>query len=445
MRNVRRRLAALVPALVFPLASAFADAPWPQFRGPGGDGVVVGQNIPLEIGESKNLLWKTELPGKGWSSPVVAGGVVLMTTAIEVMANEEERIEILRNAGVEERQMKQRAVAKSIDLKLVAVDFETGKLVKTVDLTSIETPDPIHPLNSFASPTPVVDSGHVYCHFGTYGTFCVAMKSAEIVWKRRLPIEHAVGPGSSPFVDGPRLVLIQDGMDRQYVTALDKKTGQTIWEVDRPEMDAPSGDQKKAYCTPIKIVGPKGREQLICLGSQWIVSHQPETGAELWRAYHGKGFSIVPRPVYGNGLVYFSTGFGKAQLWAVRVDGTGDVTSTHVAWTVPKGIPTKPSPVLHDGLVYVIDDNGIASCFDAADGSMVWKKRIGGKYSASPMVVDDRIYIGSHEGVVTVLSTGPESEVLSESHLEGQIMASFAAVDDSLIVRTADAIYRFAE
>ncbi|MDM4016637.1 PQQ-binding-like beta-propeller repeat protein [Roseiconus lacunae] len=435
--------AAFLPILIASAVSA--GAPWPQFRGPAGDGVVVGQSVPLTVGEDENLLWKTALPGKAWSSPVIADGVVWMTTAIEAIPTEEERVAMLRQAGVEEKHLKQRAVAKQIDLKLVSVDFKTGELLRQVDLTTVEQPDPIHPLNSYASPTPVISGGNVYCHFGTFGTFCVDRTGGEIVWSRRLPLDHAVGPGSSPFVDGDRLVLIQDGMERQYVVALDKSTGKTVWEVDRPEMVAPSGDQKKAYCTPIKIVDPRGREQLICMGSQWIVAYQPETGNEIWRAYHGKGFSVVPRPVYGDGVVYFSTGFGKAQLWAVRVDGEGDVSSSHVVWTVPKGIPTKPSPVLHDGLVYVIDDNGIASCFEADSGQLVWKKRIGGKHSASPLLVDGRLYFGSHEGTVTVMSAGRDAEVVSESQLDGQIMASFAAVENSLVIRTADAIYRFAE
>jgi len=336
------------------------------------------------------------------------------------------------------------AVAKAIELKLEGLDFQTGERLHLTDLVRIDQPDPIHSLNSYASPTPVIDGDRIYCHFGTYGTFCLDRASRRIVWQRRLPLQHAVGPGSSPIVDGPRLVLIQDGLERQYVTALDKRTGETLWETDRPEMDAPSGDQKKAYCTPIRIVGPRGRDQLICMGSQWMVSYQPKTGEEIWKVRHGKGFSVVPRPVYQDGVVYFSTGFGKPQLWAVRVDGSGDVTDSHVVWTVIRGIPAKPSPILHDDLIFVIDDNGVASCLECASGDLVWKERIGGKYSASPILVQGRILFGSHEGKVTVIDAGREFETIAENQLDGQIMASPAVVDGSIVLRTAEAMYRIA-
>ena len=419
------------------------ESPWPQFRGPHGDGVIADCNVPLDIGENKSLIWKTSLSGRAWSSPVVADDTIWMTTALEVFPTEAEQKEMMREAGIEERQIKQKKMAKAIELKLLAVDFKSGELRSTIDLVQVATPDAIHALNSYASPTPVIDGDFIYCHFGTYGTFCVERSSGQIVWKRQLKLEHSVGPGSSPFIDGPRLVLIQDGVERQYVAALDKESGKTIWEVDRPEMDAPTGDQKKAYCTPIKITDNTGRDQLVCMASQWMVAYEPETGKEIWKVRHGKGFSVVPRPVFDGECVYFSTGFGKPQLWAVRVDGSGDVTDTHVKWTIIKGISKKPSPVVKDGLIYVMDDTGIASCFETATGDLVWKKRIGGNYSASPLMIGQRIYFGSHDGKVTVVKAGRQGEVLAESQLDGQIMASPAVVGDSLVVRTDQAVYRF--
>ena len=425
----------------FSLAS-IADSPWPQFRGPDGDGIIADQNVPVHFGESENVTWKADLPGKAWSSPVVADGKVWATTAMEVFPSESERIEMLAAAGIEQKKFKQLAIAKSIRLKLLVIDFQTGTLDTTIELTEIDQPDPIHTLNSYASPTPAIDGESIYCHFGTYGTFCIDRESREVVWHRRLPLEHSVGPGSSPFIDGPRLVLIQDGVERQYVTALDKRTGATLWETDRPEMDAPSGDQKKAYSTPIKITDALGREQLICMGSQWMVAYAPETGNEIWKVRHGKGFSVVPRPVYGDGVVYFATGFGDKKFWAVKVDGSGDVTDSHVVWVFSKSMPTKPSPILHNGLIYAIDDSGIASCLEASSGEEVWKKRIGGKYSASPVLIGDRIYFGSHEGKVSVIKAGREYELLAENDLGAQIMASPAVVDGSMLLRTAEALYR---
>lgn len=421
---------------------AVADS-WPQFRGPQGNGIAHQATPPIRFGEDQNLSWKTELPGKAWSSPVLADGVVWLTTAIERQPDQAERLALLKAAEIEEKKFNQLAVAKSIELKLIAVDFETGSVRQTIDLIDFPKPDPIHALNSYASPTPVIDGQRIYCHFGNYGTFCVDRDSGEIVWQRRLPLQHAVGPGSSPLVHHDRLILIQDGMERQYVTALDKRSGETLWETDRPEMEAPSGDQKKAYCTPIAITGPDGRQQLICLASQWMVAYAPESGEELWRCYHGKGFSVVPRPIYADGVVYFATGFGKPELWAVRVDGSGDVTQTHVLWTVTKGIPAKPSPLLHDGLIYVMADNGVASCLEADSGEEVWMQRIGGDYSSSPLLAGGLIYFGSHDGKVTVLQPGRGGEIVAENQIDGQIMASPAAIGNALLLRTDQALYRF--
>ncbi len=422
-------------------SSVIADS-WPQFRGPNGDGKVAGQNVPIQFSETENVTWKTPLPGKAWSSPVVADGIVWVTTAIEVFPTDEEKIEIMTKQGIEPKKFKQLQVAKQIELKLLAVDLETGQIKKTIDLTTIDEPDSIHSLNSYASPTPAIDGDEIYCHFGTYGTFCVTRADGNIKWQRKFPLAHSVGPGSSPFILGDSLILIQDGTDAQYVLALDKSTGETLWKTLRPEMDAPDGDQKKAYSTPIAITDKQGREQLICMASQWMVAYEPNTGKEIWKVRHGKGFSVVPRPVYDDGVVYFATGFGDNKIWAVRVDGSGDVTNTHQQWIVKKGAPSKPSPILHDGLIYVIADDGIASCIDAQSGDPVWKKRIGGKFSASPLMAGGYLYLGSHDGMVTVLKPGNEGTVVAENQLDGQIMASPAVIDNALIIRTDQALYR---
>ncbi|TWT95640.1 outer membrane protein assembly factor BamB family protein [Neorhodopirellula pilleata] len=424
-------------------SSADALDAWPQFRGPSGDGIVVSQTPPIVFGEDQNVTWKTPLPGKAWSSPVVQDGVIWVTTAIERTPTDEERLELLKKTDNDEKKFGQLAIAKAIELKAIAIDFANGKVLKTIDLVTVENPDAIHSLNSYASPTPVIDGDALYCHFGTFGTFALDRISGTILWQRTLPLQHAVGPGSSPLVHGNRLILIQDGMDRQYVTALNKQTGETLWETDRPPMEAPTGDQKKAYCTPIIATDSNGRDQLLCMGSQWMVSYDSETGEEFWRLYHGKGFSVVPRPVVQDDTVFFSTGFGKPQLWAVKIDGSGDVTSTHVRWTVTKGIPAKPSPLIHDGLIYVVDDNGVASCFDCQDGTEIWKKRLGGKFSASPILAGGHLYFGNHEGEVIVMTPGEDAEIVQTNQVSGQIMASPAVIDNALIVRTDQAIYRF--
>lgn len=427
--------------------SAAETHPWSQFRGPGGDGHASADDVPVHFGESENLKWKTLLPGKGWSSPVVSRqGTVWVTTAIENIPSREEQEALALASGEDPKNFKQKQIAKSIQLQVLEVDFETGEIRRTLDLFEVDSPDAIHGLNSYASPTPVLDGDRLYCHFGTYGTACLDLESGDIIWQKQFPLEHSVGPGSSPFIHDDRLILIQDGTDQQYVIALDKHSGRTLWKTDRPEMRAPKGDQKKAYCTPITIIDVRGREQLICMGSQWLVSYDPADGKERWRLDHGSGFSVVPRPVYdaANGLVFISTGFGKPELWAVKPDGDGDITDTDkVAWVEPKRIPAKPSPLLVGEELYVIQDGGIGTCFDAASGEIHWTERIGGNFSASPVHAEGRIYFGNHEGKVTVLAAGKEFEVLAENQLDGQLMASPAALDGTLLIRSDQALYRF--
>ena len=419
---------------------------WPQFRGPGGDGISGATNVPVKFGESSNLTWKTDLPGRGWSSPVYDGKSLWITTAIEIFPHEEERIKLLTEAGEEEKKFKQKQVARSISLALLQVDYETGSIKQQIKLADIEKPDPIHKFNSYASPTPVLSGDNVIAHFGTFGTFCINRITGNEVWNRKIELEHSVGPGSSPFIKDGLIVLICDGVDRQFVTALNVDSGETVWTTDRPEMRAEKGDQKKSYNTPIIITDPNGREQLICMGSQWMISYVPETGEEIWRLDHGSGFSVVPRPVYSkdDDLLFFSTGFGKPVLMAVHTDGNGDITGTNkVAWQDPKRIPAKPSPLLLDGRLFVISDGGITTCFRAADGTILWNGRIDGNYSASPVFADGHIYVASEEGKVTVFSLGDSYTEVATNQIEGSIMASPIPLNGALVLRSDTAVYRF--
>lgn len=426
--------------------AAPASAPWPQFRGPNGDGVSSAEGVPVEFGEDRGVKWMTKLPGRGWSSPVFDGDTLWMTTAVEVFPDEEERLRLLKEAGEEERTFAMRQLATRIELAAVGVDYETGSVVATVELDAIERPQTIHSLNSFASPTPVLHEGVLFCHFGAFGTFAVDTAGKKILWQTRIDLEHGVGPGSSPVVHGGRLVLVCDGVDRQFVTALDLRDGKPLWTTERPEMRTPTGDQKKSYNTPLAITDKRGREQLVCMGAQWLVSYEPATGKELWRFDHGSGFSVVPRPVYheGAGLLFVSTGYGKPDLLALRPDGDGDITgSDKLVWKESKRIPTRPSPVLVGDELYVIADGGVASCFDARTGTLHWTERVEGNYSASPLFADGHLYFASQEGLVTVVKPGSTFEVVARNQLEGTIMASPLALDGSLVLRTGEAIYRF--
>lgn len=431
-------------SLISIVSTAKADD-WPEFRGPTGDGIARAENIPDKIDEDTNLVWKTVLPGRGWSSPVFDGSYIWVTAAEEIFPGEEERIKILESQGEEAKKFKARQVAKSIELSAMQVDFESGKIVKTLPLITIDNPQTIHALNSFASPTPVLKNGKLYAHFGAFGTFCIDTASGEVDWERQIELEHSVGPGSSPFVYEDKLILICDGTDRQFVTALDTKTGATAWLTDRPEMRAAKGDQKKAYNTPV-LVEEGGKPQLICMGAQWLVSYEPDSGEEIWRLDHGSGFSVVPRPVYSrkHKLLYFSTGFGKPVLIAVKVDGKGDITgSDKIAWSESKRIPARPSPLLIEDELYVIADGGITTCLNAATGETYWNDRIDGNYSASPLFADGKIFVASHEGVVTVFKPGKTFSPISKSEMGEAIMASPIAVKEALLIRSEHAIYRF--
>ncbi|MEM6916611.1 MAG: PQQ-binding-like beta-propeller repeat protein [Verrucomicrobiota bacterium] len=419
---------------------------WPQFRGPQGNGIASAKNVPSEFSEDSGVKWKTELPGRGWSSPVSDGDFLWLTTAIEKFPTEEERIAKLKADGEQERKFKSRQVATHIDLSVLKVDLKTGELLEEIYLVSIDQPQTIHTLNSFASPTPVLDDGVLYAHFGTFGTFAIQTSNSEVLWARKISLEHGVGPGSSPSVHGDLLILICDGVDQQFVTALNKKDGEEIWKTHRPEMRAPLGDQKKSYNTPLAIQGEDGREQLICMGAQWLVSYHPETGEELWRLDHGSGFSVVPRPVFSeeHQLLYISTGFGKPVLLAIRVDGSGDVTEQNkIMWREEKRIPAKPSPLLVGDELFVVSDGGIASCFDALTGTHHWTERIDGNYSASPLFADGKIYFANQEGTVRIVRPGKTFELLATNQLNGSLMASPLAFDGAMVIRSESAIYRF--
>jgi len=441
LENTMRQLFTFVALIALSCPMLLAEQ-WPQFRGPTGNGIAANSSAPVSWSEDEGVLWKKDLPGKGWSSPVVADGKMYLTTAIETQATPEEAKELYEKAGTNPKHISQRQILKKVELHLLVIDMASGELVQQQALIPIDQPEPIHSLNSYASPTPFIDGDRIYCHFGTFGTLCLKREDLSVIWRERLPLVHSVGPGSSPFVHGDLLYLICDGVDQQYVTALNKMTGEAVWKTDRPEMEAPTGEQKKAYCTPVVATDENGREQIICMGSQWIVSYHPTSGKELWKVYHGKGFSVVPRPVVGHGMVYMSTGFGKAQLWAIRIDGSGDVTESHVAWTVKRGIPTKPSPILVDEKIFVIDDGGVGSCFDALTGDIIWQERISGNFSASPLLANGNMYLCSHEGNITVFEFGAKYQPLATNELDGQIMASPIALEDCLFIRTETSLYR---
>lgn len=308
-------------------------------------------------------------------------------------------------------------------------------------------------MNSYATPSCLIEPGRVYVHFGSAGTACLDTSDGRVLWKRNdLPCRHYRGPSSSPVSYGDLLILTFDGADLQYVTALDKKTGTTVWKTDRSVVwnDEGSndpmvreGDHRKSHGTPL-IAVVNGKPQLISVGAKASYGYDPRTGKELWRVEYDD-WSSAPRPVVGEGMAYIVSGFAKKQFLAVKLDGQGDVTNTHVAWMQNKGIGRYASPLLIDGLLYLAVDESFVTCIEAKTGDVVWNERIGGKYAASPIYADGRMYFFSQDGSTTVLKPGRKLEVLARNQLDGSFMACPAADGKALYLRTKTHLYRVEE
>ena len=336
------------------------------------------------------------------------------------------------------------ATADGKRMSVLCVDRDSGRVVREKVLFENARPASRNPLNSYASPTPCIEAGRLYVNFGTYGTACLDTATGKTLWSRRdLKCDHGVGPGSSPLLSGGRLFLLFDGMDVQFVVALDKATGRTVWKTPRGvDFGSTDGDFRKAFSTPL-LVRVAGRDQLVCAGAGAAIAYDPQTGKEIWRVRYPGGFSTAARPVAGpDGLVYVHSGFSRHHMLAVRTTGRGDVTETHVAWQLKRGGPAKPSSVYAGGLLYVLNDGGTLSCLDGRTGEKVWRERLGGSYSASPLAAPGRIYLFNTRGTTKVVRPGREFQLLATNKLDDGCMASAAVAGRSLYVRTKTHLYR---
>jgi hypothetical protein len=265
-----------------------------------------------------------------------------------------------------------------------------------------------------------------------------------VLWRNNdLHLDHKEGPGTSPVLWGNLLIINCDGMDVQYVAALDKNTGKLAWRSNRPGKIHDNPDFCKAYATPL-VVETGMRTELVSPGAHQVLAYDPASGETLWRVGYD-GFSNVPRPLSGFGMVYICTGYMKPQLWAIRVGGDGDVTDSHVAWKFERQAPANPSPILVDDAIYMTNNTGILSCVDAQTGKTRWTERLGGNFCASPIYGDDKIYFCSEEGLTTILEPGDKFHKLAENQLDGVFMASPAVRGNSLFLRTDKALYRIEE
>ena len=401
----------LLASALLTAAHPLAAEDWPQFRGPTGQGVSAEVELPVQWSESSNVRWKVEVPGSGWSSPVVAGDRVWLTTAV------------VDRSGT--------------SLRALAFDTASGRRVVDAEVFRLPRRNLLNPKNSHASPTPVVEGDRVYVHFGAEGTAALTT-AGEVVWRKRFIYESQHGNGGSPTLYKDLLVFSCDGSDTAFIVALDKRTGAERWKTHRRT----PFDQ--AYSTPLLIrVGD--RDQLVSAGAYRAAAYDPDSGKEIWRVSYTDGFSNVPRPVFGHGLVFITTGFQQPDLLAIRPDGKGDVTKTHIAWSLTRGAPLTPSPIIVGDELYMVNDGGIASCIDARTGNVIWQSRLGGTYSASPVYADGRLYFPAEQGVTTVIAPGKEARRLAMNKLDGGLLASMAVSGGSFFLRTDSALYRIGE
>lgn len=409
--------------LVVYQSSVLAVENWPGFRGPTKQGHVEGADLPLHWSESKNVAWKVAIDGKAWSTPAIWGDRIFLTNAPE----------------------------EGTHLSVVCIDTKTGKTIYDKQLHSVTEPQFCHAFNSYASPSPVLEEGRLYVTFGSPYTACLEPTSGDVLWQRTdFVCNHFRGPGSSPLIHNDKLILHFDGSDAQYVVAMNKATGDTIWNtkrsVDFQDIDASTGqperdgDWRKAYSTPI-IADVDGIPILISLGSKALYGYHADTGSEIWRFEFTESHSGACRPIVNDGVVYAAIG-SAAELWAIRPNGNGIVTDTHVDWRFDRAVPRRASPLLVDGLIFMVSDDGVAACVEAATGKQAWRRRLGGNFSASPIHSRGRIYFFDQDGKCTILKASREYEVLAENQLENGFMASPAVTGNALILRTRTDLYR---
>jgi outer membrane protein assembly factor BamB len=420
----------LALGLLCPQLRAWA-ADWPEFRGPWGNGWAQAPGdsqplgVPLRWSEADNVRWKTEIPHRGWSTPVVLGGQVWITTA----------------------------TVDGHDFFVIGLDAATGEIRFHEKVFHSDNPESLGngaSMNCYATPSPAIEPGRVYVHFGSFGTACLDTATGRVLWKRDdLHCRHYRGPSSSLVLHENLVILTMDGVDVQYHAALDKKTGETVWKTDRsvewndehvPGQMARDGDLRKAHSTPL-IVNWQGKDLMVSAGAKAAYGYDPRTGRELWKVQY-PDWSVAPRPLFDRGVAYIVTGLNKAELLAVKTDGEGDVTNSHVLWRLKTRIGKYASPLLVDGLIYTAAEESFVSCIDASNGKAVWTERIGGKHAASPVYGDGRLYFFSQEGKATVLKPGRTFEVLATNQLENGFMASPAIAGKAFFLRTKTHLYR---
>ena len=394
-----------------------AEDPWPTFRGPNANGIAPEKsNLPVQWSDSENVTWRTEIPGNGWSTPVIGEKQIYLSAAIPTKGGSD----------------------GDFDLSLIILDRQSGKLIRNVALMKQDSAKKsrIHKKNSHASPTPILSGNRVFVHFGYQGTACCD-RQGNVIWKNRdLFFKPTHGNGGTPVLVNEKLIFTCDGDKEPKIVALNASTGELVWKVPRPV----KAKKTFSFCTPA-VISVDGKSQIIAPGSDCVLAIDPDTGKTLWDVRYD-GYSVVPKPVYNGKHVFVSTSFDNASLLAIRPTGRGVVTDSHVDWEIDRNVSKTPSMIVHDGLVYFVSDNGILTCVESDTGDVVYRERLGGGYSASPVLSGDNLYFTNESGETIVFPTGRKFEQLAANDLGERTLASPAVADNAIFIRTEKALYR---
>jgi len=394
---------------------------WTHFRGSNMDGHANVEVAPLNWSDTENVVWKVPVKGLGWSSPVVFGNQIWLTSAAK----------------------------DGKEFYTLCFDFETGKLLDEKTIFTSDDPQRIHGTNSYATPTPCIEEGFVYVHYGHFGTACINTGNFEVVWKREdMPCKHMQGPASSLVLHKDKLIVHLEGTEDPYVCALNKKSGETIWKSIRPAeiYDPLEPVYRKSYQTPI-IIEVDGKELLISNSAYLCFAHDVNTGEVIWTIEYGYD-STVSQPLFYDGWVYVNSGWifldntpFFTRQYAVDPTGKGDVTNTHVKWMYEDEVPQIPTPVIVDGKMYMVHDRGMVTCLDAKTAKVIWKHELKGNYNASPIYAAGNIYFINVKGECTIIKPGDKFQKIAENDVEGIVKAIPAFVGDKMILRSDQYLY----
>ncbi len=426
MLPLKNGILAFVILTITGLGNAQEQDTWPDFRGLSKDGIVRSNpGLPLKWSEEQNIAWKTAIAGRAWSSPVIAEGKLWLSNATK----------------------------DGKEMSAICLNSKSGKILHEIQLFTNTVVEPLgNSINGYGSPSPVIENGRVYIHFGSYGTAAIDTANGNVLWKRSdLPCRHFRGPGSSPVLFGNLLILTMDGIDVQYLVALDSASGKTVWKTNRSTKWTDiepggkirgNGDLRKAYTTP--TFTKVGTETImISPGAKACFAYNPTNGKELWHITYA-GYSNASRTVIAGENAIINTGYGKPHLVSLKLDprARGDITKSHIVWDIFKRVPKRSSPIISGKYLYMTTDEGILSCIDLSSGKAIWSDRLRGHFSASPILANGRIYFFSEMGDCYVIKPGTSFQLLASNKLDDGFMASPAVTGKAIYARSKSHVYR---